>query len=592
MSDKPQETELVFDEPDWEEELSQGIIDSHYVGGMEIRVEPSDEVALANIIKIFSSQVSDAELRNQIPDIQTNLPSYIKQLRGVKQTRPHGNIDAFDHTFNTFAYLDTSDLDPDERLIVRLTMLLHDVAKAGRSHGQDHPRSSAQIAYLVLANSDLKPNIKDTIVRQVAYHDFLGDLSRKDHRGVFCPQQMTEYFKDARDLKLHRKIVMADVASIPGLRTYLPNIEDTYTKLFSNLHRFEWRFKTPEEGGDISDVTKIDRIIDKVITHERDFDEIDIYKDCSDRQARFESLTAAEQNTLEKYIIEASRSYHDNFLRAMQATGQEMNTTYVDHLEEKYGTRLDELRISTLVFRATYASWRVNYYIRNESHWESRIKEITILLADIARVARQLTPETVFATHCTPAETEDSIVESGELYSSAGDQFEGDGVYVGLMGSYRMWGGYEHMYSFPAKMADMFPVIVDFNYPKMMGNVLCQYLDIFSYKRAIPQGVIWRHEKFDDLDVTPQKIRLLQQALDGAEITQKVDSRGLTTYVIDTGEAPIVWGSLARALGFPKVIAKVDLTHQQPESFPRQTQLGFSSIRIHGISSRELKQTL
>lgn len=560
-------------------------------GGVEIQISPEDNYALLKIIETMSS-VTDAEFKNQIDEIKNSAPSYIKKLKGVWQSQPHGDIDAFDHTFNTFDYLDTTDLDPNQRLIVRLTMLLHDIAKVGGSDDQDHPRSSGEIATFILKNIKIDQGIKDSVVRQVTYHDFLGDLSRKDHRGFFYPQQMIEFFEGAEDLKLHRKVVMADVASIPGLRTYLPNIERTYQRLVNNLDRFEWRYKTPEEGGDILDVVKVDEVIDKVITHTRDFDDINIYEDCSDRKAGFEVLSKEEQEILEKFIIEASRNHDDNFLRAMQATGQEMDIAFVELLEKKYDTKLDELRISTQVFGATYGSWYVNYYIRNELDWESGMGEIKNWLSTIADITRQLAKETVFATHCTPSEAKKGIVESGELYGSDGDQFEGNGVYVGLMGSYRMWRGYEHMYSFHAKMADMFPIIVDFNYPKMMGNVLCQYLDIFSYNRAIPQGVIWRHEKFDDLDITSQKTKLLSDVLGGVEVVKVVDSQGTPTLIVDTDEPPIVWASLARALGLPKVIAKCDLPYQSAEPFSRKNKIGSTSIRIRGIGRQELEDEL
>lgn len=581
----------IKDSQEWVEVFAEEFEDSHSSErSLEVVVTPEDVVKLNKLIEYFKT-ASDEDIKGNIEKIKDDAPKFMDGLKGIEQHSPHEGIDAFDHTFNTFYYLDTNNLSPEEKVIARTTMLLHDIAKMN-GDDREHPRASGRMVNKILENVDLDEETKIEIKKQVTYHDFLGDVSRKDNYGIFRPQQMVEFFDNENQVKLHRIIVLADVASIPGLKTYLPNIERTFNRLVKNLDRINWRFTPPEEGGEVLDNQVVSQIIKEIIPYERVFNNTDINDDCEERREKFLSLSEAKQITLEKYLLQASKEFDDNFLKALQATGRETDESYIDELESKYGTEAQELRLACHVFRATYGMWEVNRIIRYLNDWESESEYIEHWLGEIVDAGEKLSKMETSATHSTSYDAKYQIDDSGTLLKSVGAaHYEGDGVYVGLMGSYSGWA--EYMYRFNIKMEDVLPIIVSFNYPKMMANVLCDHLDIHSGAKdvAIPKGnVEWLHRDLDD-DPSPTQIRLLQKYL--GKVTQFKDVEAFNCFMIKTEQPPIVWGMIARALRIRNVIPEYELMYQDdyPESDEEELEVALpknTAIRLKGITLRDL----
>lgn len=561
---------------------------------IEVVITPEDVEKLNRLVEYFKT-ASDEDIKSNIASIKDNAPIFMDWLKGVEQQSPHEDIDAFDHTFNTFYYLDTKDLNLDEKVTARMTMLLHDIAKMN-GDDRDHPRTSGEMVKKILEDVNLNEATKTEIQKQVTYHDFLGDVSRKDGYGAFRPQQMVEFFDNESQVKLHRVIVLADVASIPGLKAYLPNIERTFNRLIRNLDRVSWGFIPPEEGGEILDDEVVHQIVKEVIPYQRVFDKTDINDDREERREKFLSLPEAKQIALEKYLLQASKEFDDNFLKALQATGRETDESYIDELEIKYGIEAQELRLACHVFRATYGMWEVSRILRDLNDWESEVEYIEHWLGEIVDAGEKLSKMETSGTHCTSYDAKFQIDESGALLKSVGAKhYEGDGVYVGLMGSYSGWA--EYMYRFNIKMEDLLPIIVNFNYPKMMANVLCDHLDIHSGEKevAIPKGNIeWLHRDLDN-DPSPSQVKLLEKYL--GKVTRFKDGEDFNCFTIATEQPPIVWGMVSRALRIRNVIPEYELMYQY--DYPEQGEEKLESvlpkntaIRLKGVTLRELEDVL
>jgi len=403
---------------------------------------------------------------------------------------------------------------------------------------------------------------------------------------------MIEFFDNENQVILHRFVTLADVASIPGLRTYLPNIERTFDRLINNLDRLNWKFIPPEEGGEVLEEEVVFQIIDEIIPFKREFDDTDINDDREERKESFKNLPETKQIILEKYLLQASKEFDDNFLKALQATGRETDESYIDELEKKYGTEAQELRLACYVFRATYGMWEVSRIIRDLDNWESEVEIIEHWLGEIIDAGIKLSKMETSATHCTTHDAKPKIDESGELLKSVGaEHYEGDGVYVGLMGSYGGWANYT--YRFNTKMKDILPIIVSFNHPKMMANVLCEYLDIHSGDKeiAIPKGnVEWLHRELDN-EPSPTQMKLLEKYL--GKVTRLKDDQGFNSFLVTTWQPPIVWGMVARALRIRNVIPRYELMHhsghpelEEERIFAELTEN--TSIRLKGFTRREL----
>jgi hypothetical protein len=581
----------VEESREWLDDFGQEYEDHHPDIKIDIDIVPEDVDKLNQLVRFFS-KATDEEIKQRLSDLKEDAPPFMNDLKGVTQHSPHQGIDAFDHTFNTFYYLNTEGMTSQERLIARMTMLLHDIAKI-EGDGQNHPRASGSMVNKILTGVEIDDTTKSEIERQVTYHDFLGDIARRDDYGFFRPQQMVEFFDDESQVRLHRAVVLADVASIPGLRTYLPNIEKVYGRLIGSLDRLNWKFNPSEDSGEVLDDEAVFAIVDRIIPY-REFDDTDINEDCEQRRIRFSELSEPEKLLLEKYILQASQDHDDNYLKVLQATGRETDESYVDELENKYRTKSPELRLACNIFRATYGMWEVNRLIRDLPNWESEIKYIEFWLGEIRDAGDRLSKMETSATHCTTYEAKPLIERSGKLLKSVGEgHFEGDGVYVGLMNSYSDWA--EYMYRFNIKMEDLLPIIVSFNYPKIMANVLCDHLDIHAGEKefAIPKGNIeWLHRGFEN-HPSPTQIHLLEKYL--GKVTPFEDIEGFNCFMVTTEHPPIIWGMIARALRIRNVIPEYELMYysyeeydeDQDEKLPKNT-----SIRLKGITMRELAEEM
>jgi hypothetical protein len=280
-------------------------------------------------------------------------------------------------------------------------------------------------------------------------------------------------------------------------------------------------------------------------------------------------------------------------LEALQSTGREIDNAYVDYLETKYNTNLPELRLTCNVFRATYGMWEVTRTIRDEANWESQEDHLARWLDEIMDAGRKLSRLEAKATHSTSYTALDSIKASSQIKSSFGaEQFEGNGVYVGLMGSYRGWS--DQYIEFVIKVKDILPIIVNFNDPKMMGNVLCDFLDVDNYQGgsiAIPKGNIqWLHQGNDLYELTVLQKKLFEERV-GSVI--QLDHKGSeVTWIIDTEEPPIVYAMLARALRIPQVISEYEIPFIKSEDEIRQEVnkplLSMTQTRLRGIRHKDL----
>lgn len=575
-------------------EMVENEIKSYRSGLASVEIQDGDNEKINQIIEEFKTG-HDYEMVDAIKRIKENLPSFMLSLADVSQGGPHKGIDTLTHTFNAFNYLDTEQFSDEEKLITRLSLLLHDVAKI-EDLSSDHPRKSGIMASDILENTNLNQEQKDQIIKQITYHDALGDISRRDSMNIFRPAQLLSFFNNEQELKIHKAIVMADVASIPGLATHLNRIEQVYFRLISNLDRLNWSFtENPDESVEsVINEERLQDIINKVIPEIRSFDNIDIDQDMSERQENFDRLSPKEKQYLEKYIISASLDKDDFFLKALQATGKETDLENINQLEKKYHVKLDEAKIATQIFKSTYAMWKTSFILRNEEHPDREELQLEKLLQEIYEATKILSKFNTEATHSTNPDSADSIKAQKAILESVGSShYEGDGTYTGLLGSFRGWS--EYMFKFGIKLSDVLPIIVDFNYPETMANVLCSYLDIESNKRtyAVPRGRIeWYHRKFDYSPVTAIQKRLLGKILN-CDIDEITDEDGLPTLTANTQEKPIVWGSLVRSLNIRRFIPRSELPYSLSKKIEENPMINNKlKFRIKGISLKDLNEEL
>lgn len=201
-----------------------------------LEVDNKDIEKINRLVDLFS-EFSDNEFKNYLAKIKEESPNFMRRLIGIKQTSLHSGIDVYDHTFNTYDHLDTSENTPDEKIVLRMSLYLHDIGKIG-AESREHARESAKMVRDILKKTKLNEEIKLQIENQIRYHDFLGDLSRDDreHR-IYQEEQLKSIFKTREEFQIHKQISIADISSIPGLASNTPRIEKKYSELIDTYYQ-------------------------------------------------------------------------------------------------------------------------------------------------------------------------------------------------------------------------------------------------------------------------------------------------------------------------------------------------------------------
>jgi hypothetical protein len=565
----------------WQDYFKQGWITAHEMATLPQASRPEiegerikqDTGKIQEIQHILEKALFENDENFQskyLEDIKKSLPSVFDELYGLEQSPPHAGIDPAEHTFNALRELDTSHLSSEDRYVARLTLLLHDVGKVYNPTDRNHPRRSAELMAESLKKVIADDELRERILHHIKWHDVLGDASRRDGQNILNAEDVRTYFPNKTELAVHKEIVLADVKSIPGLRDESGRIEAFYNALNNDFQKQrDWikvkcnQFTLPFEKVDIA---AYNAVYHKIF-QEESFDDIDIDEDMQKRAETFFSLTDDEREVVERMIVQSALFNEERLLQSLKLTGRETDLGYAAELEQRYGVKLDSVKIAAHMFSMTYRMWELNHEVRrigDDESLDDDVKRVKEKIEKIKYSAKDLAQYNVEATHVTRTESEGSIDYSQTLWKSESGKsshYEGDGVYAGVLGSYREWRGGDKVYTMQIPLSGSLPTIVSNNYPKAMANVLCESLFIQSDTDlpAIPHGLIqWRQCEYDYDEINDWKIDLLSELLKTP--VQKIkDEQGRECLIADTAEPPIVWGSLCRALRIRRFIPLAQL---------------------------------
>lgn len=599
----------------WHELFEEGWLTAHELSELESENTPEstgelfkvETENLREIKKILDENADDGDFRTNLENIRDLLPRPFSRMEGVYQTSPHEDIDPIDHTLNALHELDTDGLSVEDRLMARLVLVFHDIGKVEDTWNREHPRRSAEMAEDYLKKMGYTQEQVGKISHHIKWHDALGDVSRTDGRNIFNARDVLTFFRDEVDLEIHRRIAVADISSIPGLREYVPNVLATHAALLESLRRFQDREQV-EPGVALPfepiGIYQYQELYGR-LSEEENFDEIDIDESMARRRGAFEQLSREDREVLEKTIIQESLENSPRVLEALKLTGREIDETFVDELEKKYDVPLSNLRVAENLFGLTYKMWELNWEVQGEPDMDL----VRSKLEQVKRYAENLARFEVLATHATNEHAKGSIDESRALLKSttgSSSHYEGEGVYTGILGSYRGWAE-GALYEVKLSLADSVPIIVSYNYPKAMANVLGEVLDIEegTGDRAVAHGLIeWFQTQYDDDDVSPWKIELLENLL-GAEAKIVTDEHDLPCVIVNTQEDPIVWGSLCRSLRIRRFIPASELQKaafdriREPQREVKREEIEMNYpyeakpvrvLRLHGMTRTEFEE--
>lgn len=533
--------------------------------GAEYKIETEKLLQLKNILE---KNLTDHEFREKLPEIRDLLPRQFDEMAGMVQYSQHGEYDPTEHTINSLYELETDKLNEEDRIIARVTMIFHDVGKVKNPFSRLHPYWSAEITKNFIKKMNFPLEEQNKILNHIRRHDALGDISREDGRNILSPNSVLSFFSTSDDLKVHLQIVLADIRSIPGLAKYEEQVLRSYNLLKEKLKDIE-NLETPTNEVNIDlpfemiDKQEATDIISSIF-EEYSFKEIDIVKNQQERQKKFSSLSEENKKIIEQFIVQESLLNQEDTAFALKITGRETDEKYIDELEKKYSLELHNLRITVYLFKNTYEMWWLNDNLtKNHQPSEKELTDIKLRVSSITENAQFLANYQVDATHATNEDIFKIIDENKALIkataqtSSDGFQYEGNGVYTGILGGFHWWGNQSlDLFHIKLPLAETLPIFINFNFPKALANVLCEVLDIEKDLRdiAIPHGLQEFYQiQYDNHEISEWKINILREVLD-TEIYLVSDNKQLPCLIADTDKDPIIWGSVCRALKIRRFI--------------------------------------
>ncbi len=566
-------------------------------------VEQVETEFLKELTRAARTINSDTEFAKFVINNQRHLPSSFIFMKDMKQTEPHREIDPLQHTLKMIGELDTQELNDNERFIVRMTAVFHDLGKVIGPKRGDHTQASTLLARRYLERINLTEQELEQVLKQIRLHDALGELARRDGRNILNPNDVAAFFDSLEELKMNKVIVLADVKSIPGLAQYQQEIEPIFRLMERRLTAQEnWIEDEPTDPLPFAEIN-LENVYEAIDNMYPDvyFDDLpDYHTDVEARRARFNKEYGESMEYFEKALIQFSYDRDGDMLRLLQAMGRELDRSYVIYLEDKYKISLERIRIAVELFNLTYLLWNMDNQLSvrklPEDEWNElmdspsdwAINKFRRQLKEIMKSAEFLSSYVVRATHVTKIENAMLIDETNTLYKSDSREaphFEGDGVYLGILGGYENWDemqGFEDdsdIYMPLIPLADTLPIIHAYSRPRSMALALGEILDLQPWhskeeeesddnqkaeKRegpaeqeelAVVHGLIqYRQDsKMYDYETVEWKLDLLEELL-GVKATLVTDEFGELAVVMDTSKKPIVWATLCRALRIRRFI--------------------------------------
>ena len=628
----------------WHKLFRSKWITAHELAGLDKNARPDVEgeifkIETKNLLaikKILDKDLDDRSFAEKLAtDINHLLPRPFQEMQGMEQHYPHGEYDPTEHTFNALELLDTENLDSEQRLIARTALIFHDVGKVFNPKSRLHAYRSVKIARNYLEKMGFSKEQQIEILGQIRCHDALGEVARRDGESVFSYEDLLLFFPNKKALDIHHAVVKADVGSIPGLSWALDEIEDTYQlalkKIINNKisTKKESKLPFPRVTGQI-----LFKLKEKLPGDEVYFDDINSEEDIAYRRKKFEGglyrgrrfrekeeivaefdgVTVEEKNELEKLLIQSSLESDRKVLFILKLMGRDTDWEFVEKLEKKYGLSLNNLKAVVNINFITYRLWELNFEVEEITGKRDRkIKLIREKLLQIRERAEKIADFELLATHVTDNFSAEEIEEGDGLIQASDtrqtNHYEGNGVYLGAMGSYKNWdyiwkGERGKIFEIRISLGKTFPIIVDYNYPKMMLVALSEYLDIFSdRKQNITRGLkCWLKANDKSYNLEDWKLKLLSEVLE-ANIFVMRDENGERMAVSDTIVEPIVWGTLCRALKISRFMPMSELKKiYLPEINQKQkivqeikfedyyTGLTMEAIRLRGVDFRDFQK--
>ncbi len=349
--------------------------------------------------------------------------------------------------------------------------------------------------------------------------------------------------------------------------TYFPEevIEGRYTHVPEVRSRFPFPKLTTEEFmGYSSVIPEIQYAVPDDADEYRQW-RVDQYQAALRGEESMYVLTQQQAQDIERAVVQFGHENSPLLLTALYMMGKELDIEYIHQLESQYKIPLEQAQIAVHVFRLTdYRSQLFDIMKYSDLSSLDSIHQIEVLAENIRKAAEALAEYSVVATHMTRPGAIASIEETGQLIkSSAATDYEGDGVYCGVLGSYQWWADGQATYTLQVPLAYTHPAIIisSNGYPQAMVNILTDSVIVREADQPIRmRGMTqWRMLASADNEIPEWKKDVFKKVLDINDLEVRLDEYGYECLTASTDLPPIVWAELCRSLGIARFVPKQEL---------------------------------
>lgn len=166
------------------------------------------------ITKYYLNQtkVKDKTVNNVMNQLVSGMPEFTMTIGKVQHGTHIYSVDI--HTLvvlqNCLNNPDYEKLSDEDKEVLKLSVLMHDFGKNGKVITEGHAAQSKIDAEMILGNYDIKPEIKERVLKQIENHHWFEGYNRKRTN----EEDVKNAFKTPEDLAVAKIMAKADLEGI------------------------------------------------------------------------------------------------------------------------------------------------------------------------------------------------------------------------------------------------------------------------------------------------------------------------------------------------------------------------------------------
>ena len=208
------------------------VIENEVLNGYPL-INDSTDKKINECVKKFilnnkASIKDNKELAKCINAITAALPEFLSLIGKVQHHTHDYTVDV--HTLKVLQGVMTDNryrtLHANDRLVLQMAILLHDLTKKEGEIDKSHPECSANSAKEIVKRFDITQDLKDKIVLIIRQHDWL----ERYNKGLTQPEEFARLLKDGNNFLMECILAKADLKAVQRSGFFYEKFKDVLTQ--------------------------------------------------------------------------------------------------------------------------------------------------------------------------------------------------------------------------------------------------------------------------------------------------------------------------------------------------------------------------